>query len=226
VLDPYVNAIHVSLLREKQLNPEYRDALTKLGVGQPNVRELAEKLLGQGPEALKVLSQVRRELVATDFLVMLSIIDFPYGAAMLLSGELAAGVRWTKEAMERFTTWGNGILRALGHSILGEFYVQMLIGARPSLRVIFKNLKFVLIARLFAAWSARRHLEEAARAAREVGHFVILVQSLLSLGRLAIAKKRVDEAKRCLEEARNVAEREGLAALSEKAGRLSLPLSR
>jgi hypothetical protein len=69
-------------------------------------------------------------------------------------------------------------------------------------------------------------LEEAARAAREVGHFVILVQSLLSLGRLAIAKKRVDEAKRCLEEARNVAEREGLAALSEKAGRLSLPLSR
>jgi membrane glycosyltransferase len=52
VLDPYVNAIHVSLLREKQLNPEYRDALAKLGVGRPEVRELAEKLLGQGPEAL------------------------------------------------------------------------------------------------------------------------------------------------------------------------------
>jgi membrane glycosyltransferase len=52
VLDPYVNAIHVSLLREKQLNPEYRDALTNLGVGRPEVRELAEKLLGQGPEAL------------------------------------------------------------------------------------------------------------------------------------------------------------------------------
>jgi membrane glycosyltransferase len=52
ILDPYVNAIHVSLLREKQLNPEYRDALAKLGVGRPEVRELAEKLLGQGPEAL------------------------------------------------------------------------------------------------------------------------------------------------------------------------------
>ena len=47
-----MNAIHVSLLREKQLNPEYRDALTKLGVGRPEVRELAEKLLAQGPEAL------------------------------------------------------------------------------------------------------------------------------------------------------------------------------
>jgi membrane glycosyltransferase len=52
VLDPYVNAIHVSLLREKQLNPEYREALMKLGVGRPEVRELGEKLLGEGPEAL------------------------------------------------------------------------------------------------------------------------------------------------------------------------------
>ena len=52
VLDPYVNAIHVSLLREKQLNPEYRDALVKLGVGRPEVRDLGEKLLAQGPGAL------------------------------------------------------------------------------------------------------------------------------------------------------------------------------
>ena len=53
VLDPYVNAIHVSLLREKRLNPEYSDALGKLGVGKPQVRELAEKLLLEGPEVLK-----------------------------------------------------------------------------------------------------------------------------------------------------------------------------
>jgi membrane glycosyltransferase len=52
VLDPYVNAIHVSLLREKQLNPEYREALMKLGVGRLEVRELGEKLLAQGPDAL------------------------------------------------------------------------------------------------------------------------------------------------------------------------------
>jgi membrane glycosyltransferase len=53
VLDPYVNAIHVSLLREKRLNPEYRDALARLGVGGPEIRELGEKLLGKGPESLK-----------------------------------------------------------------------------------------------------------------------------------------------------------------------------
>jgi membrane glycosyltransferase len=58
VLDPYVNAIHVSLLREKQLNPEYHDALVKLGVGRPEVRQLGEKLLGQGPEALTTAEKV------------------------------------------------------------------------------------------------------------------------------------------------------------------------
>src|ERR1039458_7873269 len=39
VLDPYVNAIHVSLLREKQLNPVYAEQLAGLGVGTPQHRK-------------------------------------------------------------------------------------------------------------------------------------------------------------------------------------------
>jgi len=53
VLDPYVNAIHVSLLREKRLNPDYAEAMNQLGAGQPEVRALGEKLLKEGPEALQ-----------------------------------------------------------------------------------------------------------------------------------------------------------------------------
>ena len=53
VLDPYVNAIHVSLLREKQLNPVYAEHLTRIGAGTDAVRELGEKLLAGGPEKLK-----------------------------------------------------------------------------------------------------------------------------------------------------------------------------
>jgi membrane glycosyltransferase len=52
VLDPYVNAIHVSLLREKQLNPTYAEQLAKLGAGSDNVRALGEKLLAAGPDKL------------------------------------------------------------------------------------------------------------------------------------------------------------------------------
>ncbi len=53
VLDPYVNAIHVSLLREKKLNPVYAEGLERLGTGRPEVRLLGEKLLVNGPEVLK-----------------------------------------------------------------------------------------------------------------------------------------------------------------------------
>jgi membrane glycosyltransferase len=67
VLDPYVNAIHVSLLREKQLNPAYGEALAKLGIGTPEVRALGEKLLSQGPKALNAHEKI---LVLSDGEVM------------------------------------------------------------------------------------------------------------------------------------------------------------
>ena len=53
VLDPYVNAIHVTLLREKQLNPVYAEHFTKIGAGTDAARELGEKLLAGGPDKLK-----------------------------------------------------------------------------------------------------------------------------------------------------------------------------
>jgi len=52
VLDPYVNAIHVSLLREKQLNPVYAEQFARIGAGTDAVRDLGEKLLAAGPEKL------------------------------------------------------------------------------------------------------------------------------------------------------------------------------
>src|SRR5665213_2992186 len=67
VLDPYVNAIHVSLLREKQFNPAYAEQLTKLGVGGDGVQALGEKLLAEGPDKL---SATERLLVMADQRVM------------------------------------------------------------------------------------------------------------------------------------------------------------
>jgi membrane glycosyltransferase len=59
VLDPYVNAIHVSFLREKRLNPVYAEAMAKIAAQDGDVQVLAEKLLAQGPAALKLLEQMR-----------------------------------------------------------------------------------------------------------------------------------------------------------------------
>ena len=55
VLDPYVNAVHVTLLREKQLNPVYAEHFARLGAGSDAVRELGEKLLAGGPDKLKAV---------------------------------------------------------------------------------------------------------------------------------------------------------------------------
>ena len=58
VLDPYINAIHVTLLREKQLNPVYAEQLARIGAGSEAVRELGEKLLAVGPDKLKASERI------------------------------------------------------------------------------------------------------------------------------------------------------------------------
>jgi membrane glycosyltransferase len=67
VLDPYVNAVHVSLLREKQLNPVYAEHLKRMGAGTEAARQLGEKLLAAGPEKL---APAERMLVLADEAVM------------------------------------------------------------------------------------------------------------------------------------------------------------
>ena len=67
VLDPYANAIHVSLLRENALNPDYAKALANLGAGAPGVRLLGERLLSKGIESLKPAEKI---LVMSDADVM------------------------------------------------------------------------------------------------------------------------------------------------------------
>jgi membrane glycosyltransferase len=67
ILDPYVNAIHVSLLREKQLNPVYAEQFSQLGVGGEPVQRLGEQLLAEGPDTL---TPDERMLVMADQRVM------------------------------------------------------------------------------------------------------------------------------------------------------------
>jgi len=67
VLDPYVNAIHVSLLREKRLNPVYAEQFARLGSGTEAISALGEKLLAEGPDKL---TQPERMSVMADQRVM------------------------------------------------------------------------------------------------------------------------------------------------------------
>jgi membrane glycosyltransferase len=63
VLDPYVNAVHVSLLREKLLNPVYATEVAQILPPRETIRALRERLLAQGPGAL---SDAEKRLVMSD----------------------------------------------------------------------------------------------------------------------------------------------------------------
>ncbi len=58
VLDPYLNAIHVSLLREKKTNPVYAQQFEMMGVGSPKLRPLVERFLTEGPEKIEPREQL------------------------------------------------------------------------------------------------------------------------------------------------------------------------
>jgi membrane glycosyltransferase len=94
VLDPYVNAIHVSLLREKRLNPVYAEQLARLGVGDPKVRALGEKLLVEGPDKL---TPAERLLVMADARAMVWL----HRQAWLRPGETLGP--WWRAAIREFS---------------------------------------------------------------------------------------------------------------------------
>jgi membrane glycosyltransferase len=94
ILDPYVNAIHVSLLREKQLNPVYAEQFSKLGVGSERAQALGEKLLAEGPDKL---SGPERMLVMADQRLMVWL----HQQAWQRSGEALAP--WWRAAILEFS---------------------------------------------------------------------------------------------------------------------------
>ena len=142
--------------------------------------------------------------------------DVPFGVALVLSGRLAAGIRWIENAIRQAVIIGNAGIPATGHMALGEIYLEMVLGdKRLPLRVLLRNLGFIAKAFPFARRRARRHLEEAVRRARDADLPGILARSLFDLGVLGKVSRRFDEARRCLEEAHTLAEPHS-ATLTEK----------
>jgi MFS family permease len=127
-------------------------------------------------------------------------------AGGIVAGQIAGGVRWIEEAIRRVEGWGNETIPAVGHMILGEMHLRMVTGGpRPPLRVLLRNLRFLLFTVPSAAARARRHLEQAIRIARAHDVPAVLARALYDLGRLCQATRRPDEARVHLDEALGVA---------------------
>ena len=102
--------------------------------------------------------------------------------------------------------------------ILGEIYLQIATSpAKPPLRVLIKNLGFVLTNVPFARLKARRYLEEAIRRCRMIDMPGHLARCLLDMGMLHKASKRIPEARACFVEALAVAGTVRAENIAEKA---------
>ena len=99
------------------------------------------------------LARVRAEVVGCGYLVQLTAIDIPYGAAIVQSGDYAGGVGHLEQCIATFSTWRNKRMLAWAHLVLGEIY-RGLAAKRPPMRVL---------ARMLASSSARCRGRSAGR---------------------------------------------------------------
>jgi class 3 adenylate cyclase/tetratricopeptide (TPR) repeat protein len=168
---------------------------------------LAFVLSGRADEVIEPLEEIGRRFDAGQFrMSILPTFSLPYGIALIMTGRMAEGVRLIENAARRYAELGQPLAEPLGNYFLGEIYLRMALGAeRPSLSVILRNLGFVLRTAPVAAAKARRHLEAAADRCRAIDAPLYLAMSLYGLGLLDSAKKRPQEARAHLDEAREVA---------------------
>lgn len=210
---------------------EYEEAIANadeaLTIGlSPMDRTLAEAgkggaltMLGRSDEGERVMAGARLRIWEGGLRLALSALEYPYGLAMLMNGDMARGVRWIEDGMRRFAEWGYVAGGATGNLFLGEIYLEMAIGKeKPPPSVMLRNIWFLMRTLPFAAAKARRHLETAVALSREYDMPAVLAWSLMDLGRLHAAKKRHAESRTCMEEAQVLAQSVDLPIMVERIG--------
>jgi len=158
-------------------------------------------------EAEELIGALRQRSIRQECLTVMAQLGPVPGAAQILNGEFARGLRTIEDHCRWLEEVGFApIYAASARLALGEVYLQMVLGQeKPPLSVLLRNLGFILLNIPFAAAKARHHLELTARIAEDEGSTAIHAWALMDLGLLAKAKKRSGEARRYLEQAHQLA---------------------
>ena len=172
-----------------------------------NPKGFALAMLGRTEEGLNVLGEARRQWETGGLRMTAAANEMLYGAALVLAGDMAGGVRIIEEAEGRVPGWGRQpFTRAFGHFFLGQIYLSMALGEKtPPLSVLLRNIGFLVRTMPFVAAKARRHLEASVAECRTLNAPYFIAANLCNLGLLHKAKRRPAEARICLEEAREIA---------------------
>jgi tetratricopeptide (TPR) repeat protein len=185
-----------------RLSPDRLDELCALGV-----KGGALALMGNVTEGMKIVRKVRDDYIKNQFILPLAGIDIPFGAVMVLSGEMEKGVKQLKDSINYWRSLGNYTVPVIAHLYLSNIYLRMALGeVKPSLCIILKNLWFIMRTLPFAGRKAHYHLQIVVSKAGEYNMPGFLAKALYGLGVLAGKKKQYDIARSYFAEALKVAE--------------------
>ena len=121
---------------------------------------------------------------------------------MIANGKMATGLKQLKDILQRIKETEHKGFLPTGEYILGKIYFQISTGEGPiSLSTIIKNAGFLLKTIPVASTRAEFHFNKAIETASEIGAKGVLAQAYLDLGLLHKAKKRKDQAKKCISDA-------------------------
>jgi class 3 adenylate cyclase/tetratricopeptide (TPR) repeat protein len=131
-----------------------------------------------------------------------SLIEFLRSILMLTKGNLKQGVRIAEDISKVFLENGSIWDYVTVEYVLGNIYLQIVLGAGPkTFTFLAKNMAFLIKSFPRAGEKAEYHLNKAIGTAKEIGAKLILGQANHDLGLLHKAKKRNEQAKACISEA-------------------------
>ncbi|MDP6563884.1 MAG: hypothetical protein QF578_03590 [Alphaproteobacteria bacterium] len=173
-------------------------------------------MLGQTNDGRPLLSGLDDLFLKRGFVLAPSAISPYLGVAMVMDGEMAAGIQWIEDCMEKCQSWGSNTGVPSGHLFLGEIYTRMALDQdRPSLGVMLRNLPFLIRTLPRVTSLAYRHLETALNGFRQADVPSFAAWALYDLALLDQKKGRSAEAAAKFTEAREFAKSVEAMALLE-----------
>jgi tetratricopeptide (TPR) repeat protein len=179
------------------LDPYYSQ-YPKIGTG------MAYLFGGQIKEAENVLQSAINSYEKSG-VELFSIIGRCFLAPVLIAkGHMQQGIDLAKKAQNTLIRNQRKTHYAMSEYILGEVYLQIATGPRPSLSILARNIGFLLKNVPFATRKSEKHFNKAIALFKEIGVKGFLGQVYLSQGLLYKATKRSDQARQAILEAINL----------------------
>ena len=124
------------------------------------------------------------------------------GAVLIAKGQMDLGLNRLKDGKQELLTSGDMLNYLECEYVLGKLFLQIAEGAEPiKLSKIAKNIGFIAKNIPFASKKAEGHFKKVIEVAEEMGAKIIMGGAYLDLGLLHKAKKRKDQANKCISEA-------------------------